>query len=97
MFKCGDKFTLKNMIIDIEVNGITTMAQANTGENMYNVLLNGLPMKIAQSFLDQLIAQDTQNKKVVEKTIIKVESKVEIKEEIVPENKPKGVKKNGRK
>ena len=90
MYNCGDKFMLKNMIIDIEVNGITTMAQSNTGENMYNVLVNGLPMKIAQSFLDQMIAQDSQNKKVVEE-------KVEIKEEIVPENKPKGVKKNGRK
>jgi len=66
MYNCGDKFMLKNMIIDIEVNGITTMAQSNTGENMYNVLVNGLPMKIAQSFLDQLIAQDNQNKKVVE-------------------------------
>ena len=90
MYNCGDKFMLKNMIIDIEVNGITTMAQSNTGENMYNVLLNGLPMKIAQSFLDQMIAQNSQNKKVIEE-------KVEIKEEIVPENKPKGVKKNGRK
>jgi len=90
MYNCGDKFMLKNMIIDIEVNGITTMAQSNTGENMYNVLVNGLPMKIAQSFLDQMIAQDSQNKKVIEE-------KVEIKEEIVPENKPKGVKKNGRK
>ena len=87
MYNCGDKFMLKNMIIDIEVNGITTMAQSNTGENMYNVLVNGLPMKIAQSFLDQLIAQDSQNKKVVKE-------KVEIKEVI---EKPKGVKKNGRK
>lgn len=87
MFKCGDKFMLKNMIIDIEVNGFTPMAQGNTGENMYNVLVNGLPMKIAQSFLDQLIAQDSQNKKVVEE-------KVEIKKVI---EKPKGVKKNGRK
>ena len=87
MYNCGDKFILKNMIIDIEVNGFTPMAQGNTGENMYNVLVNGLPMKIAQSFLDQLIAQDSQNKKVVEK-------KVEIKKVI---EKPKGVKKNGRK
>lgn len=87
MYNCGDKFMLKNMIIDIEVNGFTPMAQGNTGENMYNVLVNGLPMKIAQSFLDQLIAQDSQNKKVVEE-------KVEIKEVI---EKPKGVKKNGRK
>lgn len=87
MFKCGDKFMLKNMIIDIEVNGFTPMAQGNTGENMYNVLVNGLPMKIAQSFLDQLIAQDSENKKVVEE-------KVEIKKVI---EKPKGVKRNGRK
>lgn len=87
MYNCGDKFILKNMIIDIEVNGFTPMAQGNTGENMYNVLVNGLPMKIAQSFLDQLIAQDSQNKKVVEE-------KVEIKKVI---EKPKGVKKNGRK
>ena len=87
MYKCGDKFTFKNMIIDIEVNGFTPMAQANTGENMYNILLNGLPMKIAQSFLDQLVAQDNQNKKNV----------VETKEDITKENKIKGVKKNGRK
>ena len=50
MYKCGDKFTFKNMIVDIEVNGYTPMAQANTGENMYNILLNGLSMKIAESF-----------------------------------------------
>lgn len=87
MYNCGDKFTFKNMTVDIEVNGFTPMAQGNTGENMYNVLVNGLPMKIAQSFLDQLIAQDSQNKKVVEE-------KVEKKEVI---EKPKGVKKNGRK
>ena len=90
MYKCGDKFTFKNMIIDIEVNGFTPMAQGNTGENMYNILLNGLPMKIAQSFLDQLVAQDNQNKKVIE-------PKPEIKEQIVSENKSKGVKKNARK
>lgn len=87
MYNCGDKFTFKNMTVDIEVNGFTPMAQGNTGENMYNVLVNGLPMKIAQSFLDQLIAQDSQNKKVVEE-------KVEIKKVI---EKPKGVKKNARK
>jgi len=90
MYKCGDKFTFKNMIVDIEVNGYTPMAQANTGENMYNILLNGLPMKIAESFLDQFVAQDTQNKKVIE-------TKPEIKEQIVSENKSKGVKKNARK
>lgn len=87
MYKCGDKFTFTNMIIDIEVNGFMPMAQGNTGENMYNILLNGLPMKIAQSFLDQLVAQDNQNKKNV----------VETKEDITKENKIKGVKKNGRK
>ena len=87
MYKCGDKFMFKNMIIDIEVNGFMPMAQGNTGENMYNILLNGLPMKIAQSFLDQLVAQDNQNKKNV----------VETKEDITKENKIKGVKKNGRK
>ena len=90
MYKCGDKFTFKNMIVDIEVNGFTPMAQANTGENMYNILLNGLSMKIAESFLDQFVAQDTQNKKVIE-------PKTEIKEQIVSENKSKGVKKNARK
>ena len=89
MYKCGDKFIFKNMIINIEINGYTPMAQGNTGENMYNILLNGLPMKIAQSFLDQLVAQDTQNK-------IK-EEKAETKEEVVSVNKIKGVKKNGRK
>ena len=90
MYKCGDKFTFKNMIVDIEVNGFTPMAQANTGENMYNILLNGLSMKIAESFLDQFVEQDKQNKKVVE-------PKTEIKEQIVSENKSKGVKKNARK
>ena len=89
MYKCGDKFTFKNMIVDIEVNGYTPMAQANTGENMYNILLNGLPMKIAESFLDQFVAQDNQNK-------VK-EEKAEIKEEVVSGNKSKGVKKNARK
>lgn len=99
MFKCGEKFTIKNCSIDVEIIGYFPKSQSKDGKDYYVATLNGEKMKIASSFLEML--QKAQ-KKEEEKKEIKNEENIELvekKEEVegkAVEEKPKKERKNGR-
>ena len=97
MFKCGEKFTITNCTIDVEITGYFPKSQNKDGKDYYVATLNGEKMKIASSFLEML--QKSQ-KKQEEKTVKAEEVK---EEEIAPETEEKAEtkpkkesKKNGR-
>ena len=84
MFKCGEKFTISNCSIDVEITGYFPKSQSKDGKDYYVATLNGERMKIAASFIEML--QQAQVKEKAE----------EVKEEKVVAN-PKKERKNGRK
>lgn len=82
MFNCGEKFTLKNLTVDVEIIGVFPASQTKDRVTEYVATLNGEKMKVKESFFEMLK---------------KAEVKPEIKEEVVEEIKPKKErKKNGR-
>lgn len=82
MFNCGEKFSFKNVVVDIEIVGVFPASQTKDGITEYVALFNGEKMKVKESFFEML------KKAVVDP--------VEIKEEIVEEKPKKERKKNGR-
>ena len=103
MFKCGEKFTITNCSIDVEITGYFPKSQNKDGKDYYVATLNGEKMKIASSFLEML--QKSQIKQEEQKAEVKAEEvKKEVKaEEIAPETEEKAEtkpkkesKKNGR-
>ena len=93
MFKCGDKLSLTNCNIDIEITGFFPKSQSKDGKDYYVATLNGEKMKIASSFLEML--QKAQKKEEVKAEEVKQEKVEEIAEEKT-EEKPKKERKNGR-
>lgn len=83
MFNCGEKFTLKNLTVDVEIIGVFPASQTKDRITEYVATLNGEKMKVKESFFEMLK---------------NAEVKPEIKEEVVVEEiKPKKErKKNGR-
>lgn len=82
MFNCGEKFTLKNLTVDVEIIGVFPASQTKDRITEYVATLNGEKMKVKESFFEML-----KNAEVKEET----------KEEVVEEIKPKKErKKNGR-
>lgn len=96
MFKCGEKFTIKNCSIDVEIIGYFPKSQSKDGKDYYVATLNGEKMKIASSFIEMLKKAEKKEEEIKE-----VETKVQ---EIAPETetekaveeKPKKERKNGR-
>lgn len=80
MFKCGEKFTLENLVVDVEIIGFFPKSQTPDRQDYYVALLNGEQMKVKSSFIEMLQ---------------KAEKKEETKEEIKAE-KPKKEKKSGK-
>ena len=82
MFNCGEKFTLKNLTVDVEIIGVFPASQTKDRITEYVATLNGEKMKVQESFFEMLK---------------NAEVKPETKEEVVEEIKPKKErKKNGR-
>ena len=88
MFKCGEKFTISNCSIDVEITGYFPKSQSKDGKDYYVATLNGERMKIAASFIEML-----QNAQIKEKA----EEVKEVVEEKALDPKPKKERKNGRK
>lgn len=88
MFKCGEKFTIENCSIDVEIVGYFPKSQSKDGKDYYVATLNGEKMKIASSFLEML--QNAQKKDEEQKAV----KEEEVKEET--ETKLKKEKQNGR-
>lgn len=94
MFKCGEKFTIKNCSIDVEIIGYFPKSQSKDCKDYYVATLNGEKMKIASSFIEMLKKAEKKEEETKE-----VDTEVQ---EVVPETekkveeKPKKERKNGR-
>ncbi|MBO7716365.1 MAG: hypothetical protein J6S85_22565 [Methanobrevibacter sp.] len=96
MFKCGEKFTIKNCSIDVEIIGYFPKSQSKDGKDYYVATLNGEKMKIASSFIEMLKKAEVKEEKK-ESTEVKVqEIASETETEKAVEEKPKKERKNGR-
>lgn len=96
MFKCGEKFTIKNCSIDVEIIGYFPKSQSKDGKDYYVATLNGEKMKIASSFIEMLKKAEVKEEKK-ESTEVKVqEIAPETETEKAVEEKPKKERKNGR-
>lgn len=84
MFNCGEKFSLKNLVLDVEIIGVFPASQTKDRITEYVCLVNGEKTKVKETFFEML-----------KKAEVKEEVK-EIKTEEV-EDKPKKERKNGRK
>lgn len=86
MFKSGEKFTLKNITVDVEIVGVFPASQTKDRITEYVATLNGEKMKVKESFFEML-----------KKAEVKEETIAEPKAEEIAEEKPKKErKKNGR-
>ena len=85
MFNCGEKFSLKNLVLDVEIIGVFPASQTKDRITEYVCLVNGEKTKVKETFFEML-----------KKAEVKEEVKKEIKTEEV-EDKPKKERKNGRK
>ncbi len=104
MFNCGDKITLENITIDVEIVGVFPASQTKDGVAEYVALLNGEKMKIKETFLEMLKKAEVKEEKqefvdadlkVQNKPVIVRINEEESKEEVT-EIKPKKERKNGR-
>lgn len=82
MFKCGEKFSLKNLVLDVEIIGVFPASQTKDRITEYVCLVNGEKSKVKETFFEMLK---------------KAEVKEEVKQETTVEDKPKKERKNGRK
>lgn len=82
MFKCGEKFSLKNLVLDVEIIGVFPASQTKDRITEYVCLVNGEKTKVKETFFEMLK---------------KAEVREEVKQETTVEDKPKKERKNGRK
>ena len=54
MFKSGEKFTLKNITVDVEIVGVFPASQTKDRVTEYVATLNGEKMKVKESFFEML-------------------------------------------
>ena len=67
MFKSGEKFTLKNITVDVEIVGVFPASQTKDRVTEYVATLNGEKMKVKESFFEMLKnAEVKEETKVVE-------------------------------
>lgn len=104
MFNCGEKFTLKNLTVDVEIIGVFPASQTKDRITEYVATLNGEKMKVKESFFEMLKNAEVKEEFVNADTtlpeghgrtvvrLLKEETKKEVKE-IKPK---KERKKNGR-
>lgn len=99
MFNCGEKFTLKNLTVDVEIIGVFPASQTKDRITEYVATLNGEKMKVKESFFEMLKKAEVKQEEKQEfvDADAKVQSKpviVRIKEEEIKPKKER--KKNGR-
>lgn len=54
MFNCGEKFSLKNITVDVEIIGVFPAGQTKDRITEYVALLNGEKMKVKETFFEML-------------------------------------------
>ena len=104
MFNCGEKFSFKNLTVDVEIIGVFPASQTKDRITEYVALLNGEKMKVKETFFEMLKKAEVKEEKqefvdadlkVQSKPVIVRINEEEAKEE-VKEIKPKKERKNGR-
>lgn len=81
MFNCGEKISLKNVVVDIEIVGVFPASQTKDGITEYVALFNGEKMKVKESFFEMLKKAQVKEEAIAEPKV---------------ETKPKKERKNGR-
>ena len=96
MFNCGEKFSLKNLVLDVEIIGVFPASQTKDRITEYVCLVNGEKTKVKETFFEML-------KKAEVKTALEAfcekaqKTEPPLYEGKTVEEKPKKERKNGRK
>ena len=54
MFNCGEKFSLKNLVLDVEIIGVFPASQTKDRITEYVCLVNGEKTKVKETFFEML-------------------------------------------
>lgn len=94
MFKCGEKFSLKNLVLDVEIIGVFPASQTKDRITEYVCLVNGEKTKVKETFFEMLKKAEVKEEKVDADLKVKTEPVIV---KVQEEEKPKKERKNGRK
>ncbi|MBQ1392588.1 MAG: hypothetical protein IIY81_03435 [Lachnospiraceae bacterium] len=94
MFNCGEKFSLKNLVLDVEIIGVFPASQTKDRITEYVCLVNGEKTKVKETFFEMLKKAEVKEEKVDADLKVKTEPIIV---KVQEEEKPKKERKNGRK
>ena len=94
MFNCGEKFSLKNLVLDVEIIGVFPASQTKDRITEYVCLVNGEKSKVKETFFEMLKKAEVKEEKVDADLKVKTEPIIV---KVQEETKPKKERKNGRK
>lgn len=94
MFNCGEKFSLKNLVLDVEIIGVFPASQTKDRITEYVCLVNGEKTKVKETFFEMLKKAEVKEEKVDANLKVKTEPIIV---KVQEETKPKKERKNGRK
>lgn len=94
MFNCGEKFSLKNLVLDVEIIGVFPASQTKDRITEYVCLVNGEKTRVKENFFSMLKRAEVKEEKVDADLKVKTEPIIV---KVQEETKPKKERKNGRK
>ncbi len=94
MFNCGEKFSLKNLVLDVEIIGVFPASQTKDRITEYVCLVNGEKTKVKETFFEMLKKAEVKEETVDADLKVKTEPIIV---KVQEEEKPKKERKNGRK
>ncbi len=94
MFNCGEKFSLKNLVLDVEIIGVFPASQTKDRITEYVCLVNGEKTKVKETFFEMLKKAEVKEEKADADLKVKTEPIIV---KVQEEEKPKKERKNGRK
>lgn len=94
MFNCGEKFSLKNLVLDVEIIGVFPASQTKDRITEYVCLVNGEKTKVKETFFEMLKKAEVKEEKADADLKVKTEPIIV---KVQEETKPKKERKNGRK
>ena len=66
MFNCGEKFSFKNVAVDIEIVGVFPASQTKDRITEYVALFNGEKMRVKESFFEMLKKAEVKEEEFVD-------------------------------
>ncbi len=94
MFNCGEKFSLKNVVLDVEIIGVFPASQTKDRITEYVCLVNGEKTRVKENFFSMLKRAEVKEEKADADLKVKTEPIIV---KVQEETKPKKERKNGRK